>query len=336
MSLKNTTVAIGLLVCVSLVGQVEAAGTDVGFQSEPRAVLSVRDRYPDWSPDGTRIVFDSTRAGAQEIFILDVDDPTPVQLTRLGRSSSTPVFSPDGEWIAFASSEDEGPGAIFVVRSDGTDLRHLTEPLQEGTSKEKPTFNDGHPRWAPDGKSIVFNRDVDERNAEIFEINLDGTGLRRLTDRPDWDTYPSISPDGRYLLWRGVTPQGGQSESGRNSEVFIANRDGSEPRNITNHPAFDGYPAWLPGGEGVVFASNRDAESRFDFNLYAMRPDGSGVTRLTETVPGVQQVRPSVARGGRSVVFNRDYFPRDDHETTLIFILNFDRPLDEVLSPEDR
>lgn len=334
MSLKNTTMAIGLLASVPLTGPVEAAATDSGIQSESRAVLVVRDRYPDWSPDGTRIVFDSNRTGTQEIFVVDADAGAPIQLTRLGRRSGTPVFSPDGEWIAFASSEDDAPGAIFVMRSDGTDLRQLTEPPQAGTSEEKPTFNDGHPKWAPDGKSIVFNRDVGERNAEVFEVNLDGTGLRRLTDRPDWDTYPSISPDGRYLLWRGVTPEGGQSESGRNSEVFIANRDGSERRNITNHSSFDGYPAWLPSSEWVVFASNRDAKSRFDLNLYAMRPDGSGVTRLSESVPGVQQVRPSVARDGRSVVFNRDYFPRDDHETTLIFILNFDRPLGEVLSSE--
>lgn len=335
MGLKNTTVAIGLLASVPLTGPAEAAGTDVGIQSESSVVLAVRDRYPDWSPDGTRIVFDSNRTGTQEIFVVDADAGVPVQLTHLGRRSTTPVFSPDGEWIAFASSEDEDPGVIFVMRADGTDLGQVTEPPQAGTSEEKPTFNDGHPKWAPDGKSIVFNRDVDARNAEIFEVNLDGTGLKRLTDKTDWDTYPSISPDGRYLLWRGVTPEGGQSESGRNSEVFIANRDGSEPRNITNHSAFDGYPAWLPGGEWVVFASNRDGESRFDFNLYAMRPDGSAVTKLTQTVPGVLQVRPSVSPDGRAIALNRDHFNGQEDETTWIYILRFDRPVSEMMEAEE-
>lgn len=331
MSLKNTSVAIGVLASFPLGNPVEAAGTGAGFQSEPSVVLAVRDRYPDWSPDGKRIVFDSTRTGAQEIFILDVDDPTPKQLTRLDRSSSTPVFSPDGDWIAFASSEEGGPGAIYVMRSDGSDLRQVTEPPQEGTSEEKPTFNDGHPKWAPDGESLVFNRDVDEINAEVFETHLDGTGLKRLTHKPDWDTFPSISPDGRYLLWRGVTPEGGQSESGRNSEVFIANRDGSDPRNITNDPAFDGYPAWLPGGEGVVFASNRGGDSRFDFNLYVMRPDGSQVTRLTETLPGVSQVRPAVAQNGLTVAFNRDHFNGQADETTWIYTVRYDQPIASLL-----
>lgn len=296
-----------------------------------QALLTIRDRYPDWSPDGKRIVFDSTRTGAQEIFVLAVDESTPVQLTRLGRRSATPAFSPDGEWIAFASSDEGDPGAIFVMRSDGSDLRQLTNPPQDGVAEDKPIFNDGHPKWAPDGESIVFNRDVAENNAEIFEVNLDGTGLKRLTDRPDWDTYPSISPDGKYLLWRAVTPEGGASESGRNSEVFIANRDGSGARNISNHSAFDGYPAWLPGGEGVVFASNRNGESRFDFNLYVVRPDGSAVTKLTETLPGVLQVRPTVAPDGRAVAFNRDFRNGQPDEATWIYVARFEDPVARLL-----
>ncbi len=59
MSLKDTTVAIGLLASLPLADPEEAAETGVGIQSEPGVVLAVRDRYPDWSPDGTQVVFDS-------------------------------------------------------------------------------------------------------------------------------------------------------------------------------------------------------------------------------------------------------------------------------------
>lgn len=59
-----------------------------------------------------------------------------------------------------------------------------------------------------------------DQNYEIFSMTLAGGDLRRITDLPDWDTYPVPSPDGTQLLWRRVTPTGGKSESGRNSEVF--------------------------------------------------------------------------------------------------------------------
>lgn len=179
------------------------------------------------------------------------------------------MFSPDGEWVAFASSEESSSQAIYVMRPDGSEMRQVTDPPQEGTSEEKATINDSHPKWAPDGESLVFNR------------------------------------------------------------------DGSEPRNISNHPSFDGYPAWLPESEGIVFASNRNGDSRFDFNLYVMRPDGSAETRLTETIPGVLQVRPQVSPNGTSIAFNRDHFNGEEDETTRIYIARFHRPISELMRTEE-
>lgn len=292
-------------------------------------VLAVRDRYPDWSPDGDHIVFDSNRSGIAQIYRVRLDDGQLTRLTHGGHLDRTPVFGPDGARIAFASTRD-GAQAIYIMGADGDDPRKLTDPPQ-ATDGGGPTFNDSHPRWAPDGRSIIFNRDVDADDVEIFEIGVDGTGLRRLTRLPDWDTYPSISPDGRHILWRRVTPEGGRSPSGRNSEIFVAERDGSDPRNISNHPDFDGYPSWLPGGEGVVFASNRGGDSRHDFNIYAARPDGSGLTRLTDTIPGVSQVRPIVAPDGRRLLFNRDHDNGSENEVTWLYVKTFERPIAELL-----
>ncbi|MFW6078836.1 MAG: hypothetical protein ACODAE_04400 [Gemmatimonadota bacterium] len=330
-------IVLGVATLISVPGAVTAqttADTTGGDSATVRQILAVQDRYPAWSPGGDRIVFDSDRTGTKQIFIGDVAAGAPVQLTHSDAMDRTPVFSPDGEWIAFQSLRDGVP-AIFVMRPDGSGLRKVTHPPDPPPTGDPPA-DDSHPRWAPDGESIVFNRNVEQGNAEVFEIRVDGTGLRRLTDWPDHDTYPSISPDGRHLLWRRITLEGGESESGRNSEIFIADRDGSNARNLTNHPAFDGYPVWLPSGEGIVFASNRDGEARLDFNIYVMRPDGSDVTRLTELMPGVRQARPSVSPDGRRLVFNRDS-PHDGTEGTAeLIIKDFGRPIAELLGGADR
>lgn len=309
----------------------QTAGAQTGDDSEPsvRLLLTAQDRYPAWSPDGDVVVFSSDRTGTFQIFLVDPEEGVPVQITDFDGYKSGPVFSPDGEWIAFAMNRDDA-SAVYVMRTDGTGVRNVSH--SGGWSDEAGGPMDGsHPKWAPDGRSIVFNGNVEEGNAEVFEISIDGSDLRRLTDFPDHDTYPSISPDGRHLLWRRITPHGGDSESGRNSEIFIADRDGGDPRNLTNPPAFDGYPVWLPSGDGVVFASNRDGEAFHEFNLYVMRPDGSGVTRLTDPVPGVLQARPSVSADGRAIVFNRDFFYDEPHETNWLFIQRFERPIRELI-----
>ncbi len=72
-----------------------------------------------------------------------------------------------------------------------------------------------------------------------------------------------------------------------NSEVFIANSDGTAEQNLTNHPAFDGWPAWSPGGNQIAFASNRDR----NYEIYIMNVEGSGVQKVANNEGGEQLPR---------------------------------------------
>ena len=257
-------------------GAIEAVGST--------QVTGLENTYPAWSPDGSKIVFESTRDGPDaDIFIMNADGTSVVQLTDNDVGESTPSFTPDGRFVIYASEQDGNPD-IFRMGVDGSGKVNLT----------KHPGADGHPRVAPDGQRIFFNsnrtsdpasfaRGTMERdqNHEIFSMTLDGADLRQVTDLPDWDTYPALSPDGRELLWRRITPTGGKSGSGRNSEVFWMNLETGEMRNVTGNQAYDGWPAWSPDGRRIAFASNR-ANAAFEaFDIYVADRDGANVTRVT-------------------------------------------------------
>jgi TolB protein len=274
-------------------------------------LTGLENTYPAWSPDGSKIVFESTRDGPDaDIFLMNSDGTGVVQLTRNEVPDSTPVFTPDGRFIVWASELD-GNLDVFRMAADGSGPVNLTR--HPGT--------DGHPRVSPDGQRVFFNsnRSSDpatfsrgymdrEHNHEIYSMALDGSDIRRVTDLPDWDTYPAVSPDGTQLLWRRIAPTGGKSESGRNSEVFWMDLASGETRNVTNHQAFDGWPAWSPDGRLIAFASNRANVEFGAFDIYVANADGSNPVRVTfgDGQQGTGSwTKPSFSADGRRILCTR-------------------------------
>jgi TolB protein len=271
-----------LIAALLLPGLAHTAGNVEAVAAEQLSGLE--NTYPAWSPDGSRIVFESIRDGPDaDIFVMNSDGSGVIQLTRNEVFDSTPVFTPDGRFIVWAS-EQEGNLDIFRMRPDGSEPLNLT----------RHPGADGHPKVSADGRRIYFNsnRSSDpatfergtmdrEHNHEIYSMTLDGGDVRRVTDLPDWDTYPAISSDGRQLLWRRVTATGGKSESGRNSEVFRMDLETREMRNVTDHPSFDGWPAWSPDGKRIAYASNRASDAPDAFDIYVANADGSNPVRVT-------------------------------------------------------
>lgn len=277
-----------------------AAVAGITLAQETKTIPIYEDAYPYWSPDGSKIVFHSDRfGGIDQIFIRNIDGTGEKQLTFSDEGNRTPVFSPDGSKIAFQSERD-GNREIYVMNADGSDQTRLTE---EETG-------DSHPKWSSDGKMIIFDSVRDHAGEDLTNLYImraDGSDVTRVTTYNEVDSYASLSPDGTKVLFRRITPTGGLIESGRNSEVFIMNRDGSNLMNLTSHGAFDGYPSWSPDGRWVLFASNRGGKTFDEFNVYAVRPDGTDLQKLTETIPGVLQARQIVSADGSRIVFNRDF-----------------------------
>jgi Tol biopolymer transport system component len=266
-----------------------------------------QDSYPSWSPDGRQIVFESNRAGSHDIWLMNADGSDLRRLTNHPTLDETPVFAPDGKSIVFASERD-GELEIFSMRTDGSGLVNLTH--NSGS-------DDDHPKFSPDGRQIIFNsKRHDGETYQLWVMGADGANPRRLTHHVDWDTFPSFSPGGTQVLFRRILPTGGWSSSGRNSEIFVCESDGSGARNLSRHPAFDGYPDWSPDGRFVAFASDR--ENRGLDWIYVMDADGSNIVRINPAEPGVSYARPIWGPDGRRIVATRE---KDDVREIVVFEL---------------
>lgn len=214
------------------------------------------DYAPAWSPDGTRIVFESKRDDPQyascavcnrEIYIMNSDGTNQTRLTSNEARDSAPTWSPDGARVYFLSDRNTGVGGAlesYTMNADGTDA-HLcadTECL------------DGV--WSPDHTKIAFVSIKDDEdgqwpyNSEIYVMNADGTNPIRLTNNPAADEAPAWSPDGQSIIFVSYRDEPNVKNCGENcnSEIYVMNADGSNQVRLTNDPAGDWFPVWLPVG----------------------------------------------------------------------------------------
>jgi len=246
-------------------------------EAQTQRLINTRDMYPGASPDGKQLVFQSNRNGTDQVFVLNVDDGGIRQLTDLPRGGETPVFSPDGNFVLFAAYVGEDNNDVFIMNTDGSGMTQLTH---------SPGY-DGHPRWSTDGRRIVFNSDRtspdpdaswNDRWHEIFSMGADGSDVRQHTRCESVCTYGSLSPDGKKVLYRKVIKAAGFNwglvNIEKNSEIFIADIDGSNEINISNNAAFDGWPIWSPDGSQIAFASNRTGPANTG-QIWLMSLDGS-------------------------------------------------------------
>ncbi len=175
------------------------------------------DSAPDWSPDGSKIVFareykDSGGDWQYEIWIMNRDGSDQTQIKPL--VGSNPYFTSDGR-IVFSSEYKDKNSEISIADVDGSNISHLTD----NDAKE------WHPDVSPDGTQIAFMSDRDG-NFEIYVMNIDGSDQRRLTDNAVDDWYPSWSPDGSKIIFSSVR------DYENKKDIYVMDKDGSSLKKI--------------------------------------------------------------------------------------------------------
>ncbi len=185
----------------------------------------------DWgvaiSPDSTRIVWHSNRGGTFRLYIADIDGQNVRQLTppdsTRGSLDADASWAPDSKRIVFAASRT--PKGLYFMDVDRGVLEHFAAA---GEGAEDPA-------WSPDGTRIAFQSKRDG-NQEIYVINADGTGLRRLTDHPAVDGRPAWSPDSQWIAF--------ESERDGKLDIYIMRADGTDVRRVTTNDGKNGWASW--------------------------------------------------------------------------------------------
>ena len=177
-----------------------------------------------------------------------------------------PDWSPDGQRIAFVSERD-GNREIYVMNSDGTDVKRLTDA---------PAY-DNFPKWSPDGRHIVFSSRRDESEVQIYVMKADGSGINQLTNGPSYADIPAWSPDGKRIAYNS-----GPRES---PSIRAMNPDGM---NVEELVAYEGPPTgldatWSPDSRRIAYEAFSYLGG--NWNIHVMNADGSNAKRLIDT-PG--------------------------------------------------
>jgi eukaryotic-like serine/threonine-protein kinase len=161
------------------------------------------EQGPQYSPDGRKIVFESTRSGSFEIWVCDSNGTNLIQLTSFDRATGTPRWSPDGRHIAF-DARIETHSDIYVTGAEGGSPRQLTT----GTS------DDVIPSWSRDGRWIYFASDR-TGDRQVWKVPAEGGEAVQVTKQGGFAAFES--PDGKFIyyakfdspgLWR-VPVEGG-------------------------------------------------------------------------------------------------------------------------------
>jgi Tol biopolymer transport system component len=236
---------------------------------ERRQVTKEDSIQPNWSPHGFRIAYGGRRNAAQrDIWTIPAGGGEPTEVTNDPATEGSPVWSPDGKYLYFASDR---AGSMNLWRV----------PIEEQTGKvlgpadavTTPSPYSAQLSFSRDGQRMVYSQIV--RGANLQRVGFDPV-KETVTGQPVWITHgsrtantPNLSPDGEGLAF--------DAQGSTQDDLFVIKRDGTGLRQLTDDIYKDRQPRWSPDGRRIAFFSDRSGK----WEIWMINSDGSGLKRLT-------------------------------------------------------
>jgi Tol biopolymer transport system component len=215
------------------------------------------------------IAFVSDDTGLPQILTLEPDGGSSVSALTNGKApsrgpnNSSPVWSPDGQLLAFINCAKDSTTEcfIYVMNNDGSGVKQITTDAEEY----------GGMSWSPDGATIVFAARFDPGGfPNLFTVPSDGSSKPTQLGTDDLSGWwPSWSPDGSKIAFQAI--------GGSQTTINVINADGSNSQMLTNQAATDLDPVWSPDGKSIAFV--RGIANKYA--VWIMDADGKNPHQLT-------------------------------------------------------
>lgn len=233
-------------------------------------------------------------APVKRVAVMDLDGTNLTYVTTGNTTAITPRWSPKTHRLAYTSFSGGEPHVVIV------------EPGNDKEQSVLPNATSFAPAFAPDGQSLALSVTVNG-NTDVYSVNSDGSGLRRLTTSPAIDTEPSFSPDGKQIVF--------SSDRSGSQQLYVMNADGTGQRRISFGAGEYGAPAWSADGKTIAFTNITGGSMRIGI----MDVDGANQKLLTS---GPYDSQPTWGPSSDHVMFQRKN-PATGH--TALFIIAIDR-----------
>lgn len=239
------------------------------------------ERYPAISPDGTQVVFwqQDPSAGSSygSIWIINADGSGLIQLNDRELGSLFPIWSPNGESIAFSQG-----GEIYTMNTDGSNRKQHTD-------------NSGYdyaPSWSPDGEKILFSSNRAD-NQDIFLLDISDSELINLTKNSFYNSYASWSPDGNKIAF--LSNESDPDDTYVPFDLYLMDANGDNREKIAEL-AVSGFrsgdkpaiPSWSPDGKEIVLGDRNGGSHE----VYTISTDGSGSRNRLTLDTGFDNIYP--------------------------------------------